>query len=100
MIKLTVNGTEHALELDPDMPLLWAIREHVGLTGPKYGCGIAHCGACTVHESFKTCVAQVAEVTVRKSGPFRVDRVVVAVDCGVPVNPDVIRGRGIGAFAP
>jgi isoquinoline 1-oxidoreductase beta subunit len=53
-----------------------------------------------VHESFKTCVAQVAEVTVRKSGPFRVDRVVVAVDCGVPVNPDVIRGRGIGAFAP
>ena len=49
MIKLTVNGTEHDLDLDPDMPLLWAIREHVGLTGTKYGCGIAQCGACTVH---------------------------------------------------
>jgi isoquinoline 1-oxidoreductase beta subunit len=42
----------------------------------------------------------VAEVTARKSGAFRVDRVVVAVDCGVPVSPDVIRGQGIGAFAP
>jgi aerobic-type carbon monoxide dehydrogenase small subunit (CoxS/CutS family) len=49
MIKLTVNGTEHDLDLDPDMPLLWAIREHVGLTGTKYGCGVAQCGACTVH---------------------------------------------------
>jgi isoquinoline 1-oxidoreductase alpha subunit len=39
MIKLTVNGTEHALELDPDMPLLWAIREHVGLTGPSMAAG-------------------------------------------------------------
>jgi CO/xanthine dehydrogenase Mo-binding subunit len=96
MIKLTVNGTEHALDLEPNMPLLWAIREHGGLTGTKYGCGIAQCGTCTRHESFKTCVAQVAEVTARKSGAFRV---VVAVDCGVPVNPDVIRGQGIGAFA-
>jgi CO/xanthine dehydrogenase Mo-binding subunit len=99
MIKLTVNGTEHALDLEPNMPLLWAIREHGGLTGTKYGCGIAQCGACTGHESFKTYVAQVAEVTARKSGAFRVDRVVVAVDCGVPVSPDVIRGQGIGAFA-
>jgi isoquinoline 1-oxidoreductase alpha subunit len=49
MIKLTVNGTEHTLDLDPNMPLLWAIREHVGLTGTKYGCGMAQCGACTVH---------------------------------------------------
>lgn len=49
MIKLTVNGTEHALDLDPNMPLLWAIREHIGLTGTKYGCGVAQCGACTVH---------------------------------------------------
>ena len=49
MIKLTVNGTEHTLDLDPNMPLLWAIRDHVGLTGTKYGCGMAQCGACTVH---------------------------------------------------
>jgi aerobic-type carbon monoxide dehydrogenase small subunit (CoxS/CutS family) len=49
MIKLNVNGTEHELDLDPDMPLLWAIRDHVGLTGTKYGCGMGQCGACTVH---------------------------------------------------
>ena len=49
MIKLTVNGSEHALDLDPTMPLLWAIRDHLGLTGTKYGCGIAQCGACTVY---------------------------------------------------
>jgi isoquinoline 1-oxidoreductase alpha subunit len=49
MIRLSVNGVEHELDLDPNMPLLWAIREHVGLTGTKYGCGMALCGACTVH---------------------------------------------------
>ena len=49
MIRLTVNGVERELDLDPNMPLLWAIREHVGLTGTKYGCGLSQCGACTVH---------------------------------------------------
>ncbi len=49
MITLRLNGTEHQLDLDPAMPLLWAIREHLGVTGTKYGCGIAQCGACTVH---------------------------------------------------
>jgi len=49
MITLRVNGTEHQLDLDPNMPLLWAIRDHLGLTGTKYGCGIAQCGACTVY---------------------------------------------------
>lgn len=49
MIRLTVNGAEHALDVDPDMPLLWALRDHLGLTGTKYGCGIAQCGACLVH---------------------------------------------------
>jgi len=49
MVRLTVNGVERQLDLDPNMPLLWAIREHVGLTGTKYGCGLALCGACTVH---------------------------------------------------
>ncbi len=48
-IALTVNGKEHALDVEPDMPLLWAIRETLGLTGTKYGCGISACGACTVH---------------------------------------------------
>jgi isoquinoline 1-oxidoreductase alpha subunit len=49
MVKLTVNGKTHQLDVDPDMPLLWALRETLGLTGTKYGCGIAQCGACTVH---------------------------------------------------
>jgi len=49
MTRLAINGTVHEVNIDPDTPLLWAIREWVGLTGTKYGCGIAQCGACTVH---------------------------------------------------
>ena len=49
MIKLNINGKSHNVDVEPDTPLLWAIREQVGLTGTKYGCGIAQCGACTVH---------------------------------------------------
>jgi isoquinoline 1-oxidoreductase alpha subunit len=49
MIHVTVNGTAHRLDADPEMPLLWALRDLIGLTGTKYGCGIAQCGACTVH---------------------------------------------------
>ena len=49
MARLTINGTAHDVDVDPSTPLLWAIRENVGLTGTKYGCGVAQCGACTVH---------------------------------------------------
>jgi isoquinoline 1-oxidoreductase subunit alpha len=49
MIALTINRQTQNIEVDPDTPLLWALREQVGLTGTKYGCGIAQCGACTVH---------------------------------------------------
>jgi isoquinoline 1-oxidoreductase alpha subunit len=48
-MKLTVNGVEHEVNAPPDMPLLWALRDLLGLTGTKFGCGIAQCGACTVH---------------------------------------------------
>lgn len=48
MTKLNVNGKVHEIDVEPDTPLLWAIREQVGLTGTKYGCGVAMCGACTV----------------------------------------------------
>lgn len=47
--ELTVNGTPHRVDADPQTPLLWVIRDHVGLTGTKFSCGIAQCGACTVH---------------------------------------------------
>jgi isoquinoline 1-oxidoreductase alpha subunit len=49
MVKLTINGTSHDVDVEPDTPLLWVIRDTIGLTGTKYGCGIAACGACTVH---------------------------------------------------
>ncbi len=65
MLKLTVNGTEHTLDVEPDTPLLWVIRDHLNLTGTKYGCGIAACGACTVHidgQAIRSCVTPVSAV--------------------------------------
>jgi isoquinoline 1-oxidoreductase alpha subunit len=61
-MKLRVNGAERTLDGDPDMPLLWAIRDLLGLTGTKYGCGEALCGACTVHldgQAVRSCVTPV-----------------------------------------
>jgi isoquinoline 1-oxidoreductase alpha subunit len=49
MVQLTVNGKSQQVDVEPDTPLLWALREQLGLTGAKYGCGVAQCGACTVH---------------------------------------------------
>ena len=65
MIGLTINGSTHNVEIEPDTPLLWAIREQVGLTGTKYGCGIAQCGACTVHidgEAVRSCSVTVGSL--------------------------------------
>lgn len=61
-MKIRVNGTERTLDVDPDMPLLWALRDVLGLTGTKYGCGEALCGACTVHldgKAVRSCVTPV-----------------------------------------
>lgn len=63
MIRLTVNGQERELDVDPAMPLLWAIRENLAMTGTKFGCGIAQCGACTVHlngRAIRSCVTPVS----------------------------------------
>jgi isoquinoline 1-oxidoreductase alpha subunit len=63
MARLTINGKSYEFDVDPTTPLLWAIREQVGLTGTKYGCGIAQCGACTVHingEPVRSCVVPVS----------------------------------------
>ncbi|SAK69520.1 2Fe-2S iron-sulfur cluster binding domain-containing protein [Caballeronia arationis] len=68
-ITLNVNGESHDIDAPPDMPLLWAIRDLVGLTGTKFGCGIAQCGACTVHldgAAVRSCVLPVAAVGGRK----------------------------------
>ncbi len=63
MIQLTINGTQHNLDIEPDTPLLWAIRDTLGLTGTKYGCGMALCGSCTVHVdgvAMRSCVLPVS----------------------------------------
>ena len=65
MPTLMVNGRSHTHDAEPDTPLLWVIREHLGLTGTKYGCGIAQCGACTVHidgVATRSCVRPVSSV--------------------------------------
>jgi len=64
-VKLTVNNQSHELDIDPNMPLLWAIRDHLQLTGTKFGCGMALCGACTVHidgQAVRSCVTPVSAV--------------------------------------
>ena len=71
MVTIKVNGTSHRLDVENDTPLLWVLREEVGLTGTKYGCGIAQCGACTVHvngQAMRSCAVTIgsldgAEVT-------------------------------------
>ena len=65
MATLRVNGQEHDLDVPDDMPLLWALRDIVGLTGTKFGCGVALCGACTVHldgRPIRSCITPVASV--------------------------------------
>ena len=64
-IKLNVNNQSHELDIDPNMPLLWALRDHLQLTGTKFGCGMALCGACTVHidgQAARSCVTPVSAV--------------------------------------
>ena len=68
-IRLTVNGQARELDLDPQMPLLWALRDHLALTGTKFGCGMALCGACTVHidgQPTRSCVTPVAAAAGRQ----------------------------------
>ncbi len=69
MARLTVNGKNYDVDVEADTPLLWAIRENVGLTGTKYGCGIGQCGACTVHidgVATRSCSVRVSQVTGKK----------------------------------
>ena len=65
MFKLTINGESHQVDVPPDMPLLWVLRDVIGLTGTKFGCGIAQCGACTVHvggNAVRSCLLPVAGI--------------------------------------
>lgn len=65
MYELTVNGTKHRVDVAPEMPLLWVLRDELGITSPKYGCGIAQCGACTVQidgAAVRSCQARIVDV--------------------------------------
>jgi isoquinoline 1-oxidoreductase alpha subunit len=69
MLKLNVNMKESALDIAPDTPVLWAIRDGLGLSGTKYGCGVAQCGACTVHldgQPIRSCVTPISAANGRK----------------------------------
>ena len=69
MADLTINGRTHRVDVDPDTPLLWVLRDTLGLTGTKYGCGIAQCGACTVHVdgiAMRSCSAPLSAVEGRR----------------------------------
>jgi isoquinoline 1-oxidoreductase alpha subunit len=69
MISLNVNGRQHQVNVSPDTPLLWVLRETIGLTGTKFGCGISVCGACTVHldgKAIRSCVTPVSSAVGKK----------------------------------
>jgi isoquinoline 1-oxidoreductase alpha subunit len=69
MLRLTINGQSHEVDVEPETPLLWVIRDSVGMTGTKYGCGIAQCGACTVHidgTATRSCGMQVSDAVGKK----------------------------------
>src|ERR1700712_3540874 len=71
MINLLINGDSHPVDVPPDMPLLWVLRDVIGLTGTKFGCGIAQCGACTVHvggQAVRSCVLPISAVGDRPVG--------------------------------
>ena len=69
MSKLNVNGRDHTVDADPATPILWALRDTMGLTGTKFGCGAAQCGACTVHldgEAIRSCITPISDVENKK----------------------------------
>lgn len=77
MFTLNVNRRQYKVDVDPATPLLWVIRENLGLTGTKYGCGMAQCGACTVHidgEAVRSCVTPISRALRKWSAPLKGSR--------------------------
>lgn len=85
MVRITVNGKSHQLDVEPDTPLLYALRDNLGLHGPKFGCGLAQCGSCTVlvdGRSVRSCVVPVSQVK---------GRVVTLEGLGTPEKPHPVQ---------
>ncbi len=114
-MKLTVNGKEHEISAPDDMPLLWALRDLVGLTGTKYGCGMAQCGACTVHldgQPRRSCVLPLAAAAGRSittieglspDGTHPVQRAWIELDvvqCGYCQSGQVMSAAALLAAKP
>ena len=92
---LNVNGKVHSVEADPDMPLLYALRDDIGLNNPKFGCGIAQCGACTVHmdgQAIRSCITPVSSVGDAK--------VVTLAGLGTPEKPHPLQTAYIEEQVP
>ncbi len=90
MANFKVNGVERNLDIEPDMPLLWALRDELGMTGTKFGCGIASCGACTVHvngRAIRSCVTAVS--TVEGQEITTIEGLASAAAGGNPSAPDL-----------
>jgi len=94
-INLNVNGTVHAIDADPDMPLLYALRNDIGLNNPHFGCGLAQCGACTVHldgQAIRSCITPVSAIGAGK--------VVTLAGLGTPEKPHPVQKAFVDEQVP
>jgi len=94
MPNLTVNGVTHAIDADPDMPLLWVLRDRLDATGTKYGCGIAQCGACTVHldgQPVRACQTRLGDVGAAQVTTRKLD----VVQCGYCQSGQIMSAIGL-----
>jgi isoquinoline 1-oxidoreductase alpha subunit len=115
MVALNVNGERHQVDVSGDTPLLWVLRDHLGLTGTKYGCGVAACGACTVHidgEPARACITPVSSVSgkqvttiegLSKQGDHPVQKAWIEVDvpqCGYCQSGQIMAAAALLAKNP
>ena len=90
MVALSINGKSYEVDVEPETPLLWVLRDTIGLTGTKYGCGIAQCGACTVHidgRAVRSCITPVGSIADRK--------ITTLAGIGTPEKPHKVQAAWI-----